>query len=160
MMSCSLELLVPDDRPCGDRPARDIQVSWKESSRPQKKRILLVEDYPPTRDVYRTVLEHGGFEVSTAEDGAEGVRRAREELPDLILMDIGLPVLSGWDAAVQLKDGADTRHIPIIGVSAMTDADAHQHAWNLGFEAYFTKPFLPRQMLSAVREALGLDERP
>src|SRR5690606_31002864 len=54
MMSCSLELLVPDDRPCGDRPARDIQVSWKESSRPQKKRILLVEDYPPTRDVYRT----------------------------------------------------------------------------------------------------------
>jgi len=124
-----------------------------------RRLILVVEDYSDSRDVYRTILEHAGFHVLAAGDGADAVRRARDELPDLILMDVNLPVLSGWDAAMQLRGSADTRHIPIIGISAMTSADAHERARALGFEAYCTKPFLPRQMLAVVREALKLDER-
>ena len=122
------------------------------------RRILLVEDYANTRDVYRAILVYGGFEVSTAEDGEEAVRIAREELPDLILMDINLPALSGWDAAKMLKEGAATKDIIIIGISANTSPESHRKAEELGFHAYYTKPFSPRMVLAAVQSAFGVGD--
>src|SRR5690606_3920071 len=101
----------------GDRPKSRTGPAREDRARSRgglgtdgsRKRILLAEDYANTRDVYRAILVYGGFDATTAEDGEEAVRLAREELPDLILMDINLPALSGWDAARMLKHGAATK---------------------------------------------------
>lgn len=119
------------------------------------KRVLVVEDDFHTRDIYREMLEFGGYEVSLAFDGAEGVRLARAERPAVILLDISLPILSGWDAAEILKADRSTKRIPIIGISAH-DAEAnHERAAALGFYAYFAKPFPPTMVLAAVRRLFG-----
>src|SRR3990172_2294955 len=83
-----------------------------------KKTILLVEDNEDNLVVYRTILEHVGFRVIEARDGEEGVSRAREQLPDLILMDISIPKLDGWEATQRLKSAEATRRIPIIALTA------------------------------------------
>lgn len=147
----------------GDRPKSRTGPAREDRARSRgglgtdgsRKRILLAEDYANTRDVYRAILVYGGFDVTTAEDGEEAVRLAREELPDLILMDINLPALSGWDAARMLKHGAATKDIIIIGISANTSAESHRKAEELGFQAYYTKPFSPRMVLAAVHSAFG-----
>src|SRR3954447_22424152 len=75
--------------------------------------ILLVEDHEDNRIVYRTILEHVGYTVLLAADGAEGVRLARERLPDLVLMDVSIPVMDGWEATATLKADPATAAIPI-----------------------------------------------
>lgn len=123
-----------------------------------KKRILLVEDDPDIMYVFHETLLYGGFEVHTAIDGAEAVRRARELEPDLILMDINMPVMNGWDATAALKASSRTEGIPILGISANTTVDDHRRASSLGMEAYFNKPFSPTMVLAAVQRVLGMKE--
>src|SRR5687767_8433746 len=80
--------------------------------------VLLVEDNPDNRGIYRAILEHGGIEVLEAEDGATGVRIAQERHPDLILMDVSVPVMDGWEATKLLKSDPATRDIQIIALTA------------------------------------------
>ena len=108
-------------------------------------KILLVEDNEMNRDMLSRRLARRGFEVVIAVDGAQGVEMARSAMPDLILMDMNLPVLDGWEATRQLKDGVETKGIPIIALTAYAMAGDQQRAMAAGCDDYDTKPVeLPR----------------
>jgi len=108
-------------------------------------KILLVEDNEMNRDMLSRRLERRGFQVVIAIDGQQGVDLARSEAPDLILMDMSLPVLDGWEATRQLKGVAETRAIPIIALTAHAMAGDREKALEAGCDDYDTKPIeLPR----------------
>ena len=108
-------------------------------------KVLLVEDNELNRDMLSRRLERKGFEVVLAVDGIQGVALARSEAPDLILMDMSLPVLDGWEATRQLKKTAETRAIPIIALTAHAMAGDREKALEAGCDDYDTKPIeLPR----------------
>ena len=108
-------------------------------------RILLVEDNEMNRDMLSRRLERKGYLVSLALDGAAGVRQARADRPDLILMDMSLPVMDGWEATRQLKADETTRQIPVIALTAHAMATDEQKARDAGCDDFDTKPIeLPR----------------
>ncbi len=108
-------------------------------------KILLVEDNEMNRDMLSRRLTRKGFEVLTAVDGQEGVTLAGAETPDLILLDMSLPVLDGWSAARQLKADEGTRGIPIFALTAHAMAGDREKALEAGCDEYDTKPVeLPR----------------
>jgi two-component system cell cycle response regulator DivK len=108
-------------------------------------KILLVEDNEMNRDMLSRRLERRGYQIVIAVDGAEGVAMARSEKPDLILLDMSLPVLDGWEAARQLKGADGTKGIPIIALTAHAMAGDREKALEAGCNDYDTKPIeLPR----------------
>jgi len=108
-------------------------------------KILLVEDNEMNRDMLSRRLERKGYSVSIALNGAEGLEKARTEAPDLILMDMSLPVLDGWEATRQLKASETTRHIPVIALTAHAMSSDEQKAHEAGCDDFDTKPVeLPR----------------
>jgi CheY-like chemotaxis protein len=108
-------------------------------------KILLVEDNEMNRDMLSRRLERKGHSVSLALDGAEGLDKARTENPDLILMDMSLPVIDGWEATRRLKADAATRRIPVIALTAHAMASDEQKAREAGCDDFDTKPIeLPR----------------
>lgn len=114
-------------------------------------KILYVEDNDDNIYVLENRLERAGFDVIIARDGAEGVTRARTDKPDLILMDLSLPVLDGWEAARQIKAAPQTRHIPVIALSANAMAGDREKALAAGCDDFDTKPLdLPR-LLGKIR---------
>lgn len=116
--------------------------------------ILLVEDNVDSRAVYRVILEHGGYEVIEARSGTEGLRYARTHRPALILMDISIPELDGWEVTRILKADSDTRHIPIIALTAHALATDRARAEAIGFDGYLTKPCEPRRVLAEIKHRL------
>ena len=107
--------------------------------------LLIVDDNAMNRDMLSRRLERKGFEVVIAVDGQQGVEMARGDQPDIILMDMSLPVLDGWEATRQLKTEDTTRTIPIIGLSAHAMAGDREKAMKAGCDDYDTKPVeLPR----------------
>lgn len=117
--------------------------------------ILLVEDHEDNRNIYRTILEHYGFGVMLATDGMEGVRLAEEERPDLILLDIDIPLLDGLEVARKLKSGVSTARIPIVALTAYSQAEDRQRAEQAGFDGYLTKPVSPRSVVAEVKRFLA-----
>ena len=115
------------------------------------KTVLLVEDNEDNRTVYRTILEHFGYEVIEARNGEDGIRMARESHPDLILMDISIPVIDGWEATKILKGDSQTRRIPVIALTAHALATDRQKAADVGCDAYLAKPVEPQLVLEEVR---------
>ena len=108
-------------------------------------KILLVEDNEMNRDMLSRRLERRGYEVIIAEDGAAGVSMARAENPDLILMDMSLPVMDGWEATRQVKASPETKVIPVIALTAHAMAGDEEKALAAGCNDYETKPVdLPR----------------
>jgi two-component system cell cycle response regulator DivK len=103
-------------------------------------KILLVEDNELNRDMLGRRLIRRGFDVIMAVDGVEGVEKARSETPDLILLDMSLPVIDGWEAARRLKASAETRSIPIIALTAHAMTGDRQRAMEAGCDDYDTKP--------------------
>jgi two-component system, cell cycle response regulator DivK len=120
-----------------------------------QKTILLVEDNEDNLVVYRTILEHVGYRVVEARDGEEGVSRAREQLPDLILMDISIPKMDGWEATQTLKRDATTRDIPIIALTAHALEEDRQRAIQAGCDGYLAKPVEPRRVVQEVERFVG-----
>lgn len=122
----------------------------------RKKTVLIVEDQPDNRMIYTTILEYAGSQVLEAVNGEEGVRRAREHRPDIILMDLSMPVLDGWGAIRQLKDDPETAAIPVCVLSAhvLFEGDA-ERAQEAGFACYLTKPLEPKQLLEEVERRIG-----
>ena len=117
--------------------------------------ILLVEDNEMNRDMLTRRLKRKGFEVSVAVDGEEGVATARAANPDLILMDMNLPKIDGWEATRLLKADAETRAIPIIGLTAHAMTGDREKAMDAGCDDYDTKPVdLPR-LLGKIRAFTG-----
>ena len=120
--------------------------------------ILLVEDNSDNRTIYQTVLNHYGYEVLEARDGEEGVRLAREAIPDLILMDISIPIIDGWEATQVLKHDPATRDIPIIALTAHALASDREKAMEVGCDGYLAKPCEPRAVVAEVQRFLGRDK--
>ncbi|MDB4914174.1 MAG: response regulator receiver [Gemmatimonadetes bacterium] len=119
------------------------------------QRILLVEDNEDNRIIYSTVLRHVGYDVVEAQDGVSAVALARSEHPDLILMDISIPELDGWEATKILRHDPSTKDIPIIALTAHALADDREKAAQFGFSSYLAKPVEPRLVLAEVRRWIG-----
>jgi CheY-like chemotaxis protein len=119
------------------------------------KTVLLVEDNEDNLVVYRTILEHVGFRVIEARDGEEGVSRAKEHLPDLILMDISIPKMDGWEATQRLKADGTTKKIPIIALTAHALEEDRQKAMLAGCDGYLAKPVEPRRVVQEVERFVG-----
>jgi len=120
-----------------------------------QKTVLLVEDNEDNLVVYRTILEHVGFRVIEARDGEEGVNRAKEQLPNLILMDISIPKIDGWEATQRLKSDENTRDIPIIALTAHALEEDRQKALQAGCDGYLAKPVEPRRVVQEVERFVG-----
>ena len=118
-------------------------------------RILVVEDNEMNLDMLSRRLRRRKFDVIAAVDGQEGLEKARSEAPDLILMDMSLPVVDGWEATRQLKADPDTRHIPVIALTAHAMTEDRQKALDAGCDDYDTKPVELRRLLRKIAEQLG-----
>lgn len=118
-------------------------------------RILLVEDNELNRDMLSRRLQRKGYEVLVAVDGEQGVTISQRESPDLILMDMSLPVLDGWQATRRLKADPQTQSIPIIALTAHAMAGDRERAIEVGCDDYDTKPVEFQRLLTKITEMLG-----
>jgi len=123
-------------------------------------RLLLVEDNEENRDALSRHLRRKGFEVLVAVDGQQGVEAVRTGAPDLILMDMSLPVLDGWEATRQLKAAPETRHIPVIALTAHAMAGDREKALAAGCDEYDTKPVEFVRLLGKIQALLGVPPAP
>ena len=119
------------------------------------KRILIVEDQEDNRAILRDLLTASGYAFTEATNGADGVTRAAIEKPDLILMDIQLPVMDGYDATRCIKADPETKAIPVIAVTSYALSGDELKARAAGCDAYVTKPYSPRELLRVIRGLLG-----
>ena len=118
------------------------------------KRILIIEDQEDNRAIMRDLLSGAGFELIEAMDGEEGVKLAQSERPDLILMDIQLPIIDGYEATRQIRAIGELKSIPIIAVTSYALSGDEAKTRAAGCNGYVAKPFSPRQLLAKVREFL------
>jgi two-component system, cell cycle response regulator DivK len=116
--------------------------------------VLIVEDYPLAREMYRMTLEDSGFEVVEAADGVEALLRVRDTVPDIILMDLAMPLMDGWEATRYLKKDSRTAGIPIVVLSAQTSDGSAEEAKRAGCVAFVTKPCLPSDLIKEIRHHL------
>jgi len=117
-----------------------------------RKTILYVEDNEFNRKIVRQLLAQTSYRLREAPDGESGVRAAQDELPDLILMDVQLPKMSGLDATRQLRADPRTANVPIIVITSYALSGDEQKARDAGATAYIAKPYSPRDLLSKIRE--------
>src|SRR6266496_399254 len=120
-----------------------------------RKRVLVIEDQEDNRQILQDLLTSADFEVIEAVDGEAGVAAAAAQRPDLILMDIQLPLLDGYEATRRIKADPALRAIPIIVITSYALSGDDEKARAAGWDAYFSKPFSPRQLLAKVREYLS-----
>ena len=120
-----------------------------------KKRVLVVEDHEENRRILRLLLASASIDMIEAVTGEERMALAEREHPDLILMDIQLPGLDGYEATRRIKANHAVRHIPIIVVTSYALSGDDVKAFEAGCDAYVTKPFVPRELLAKVREFLA-----
>ena len=118
-------------------------------------KILIVEDNEMNRDMLSRRLERKGYEVVMAEDGQKGVDMSKSENPDLILMDLGLPIMDGWEATSLIKDDKNTKLIPIIVLTAHAMAGDREKALEAGADEYDTKPIEFKRLLGKINQFLS-----
>ena len=121
------------------------------------EKLLLVEDNEMNRDMLTRRLERKGYEITIAVDGAEGVQKARSENPDLILMDLSLPNIDGWEATRMLKASPETKHIPVIALTSHAMAGDRDRSLEAGCDEYDTKPVDFYRLLSKIELLLSRD---
>jgi DNA-binding response OmpR family regulator len=126
---------------------------------PQTKKVLVAEDEPDIRGLISFSLEFAGFQVVQAVNGEEAVSKALEEEPDIILLDVRMPRMTGYEACKELKGHESTRHIPIIFLSARGQETEIKHGLDLGAEEYILKPFAPDELYRRVEAVLERLER-
>ena len=118
------------------------------------KTILIVEDNELNMKLFRDLLEAHGYKTVESRDGVEALKMARQELPDLILMDMNLPILDGWEATRQIKADGQTGQIPVIGLTAHAMAGDREKCLAAGCDQYDTKPVDFNSLLGKIREFL------
>jgi CheY-like chemotaxis protein len=128
------------------------------TTKPDRPRVLLVDDYPDAREMYTEYLEFSGFEVVEAGNGIEALERAVDAAPDIILMDLSLPIMDGWEATRRLKADGRTSSIPIVALTGHALAGISEGAKKAGCDAFVTKPCLPEDLVKEIRKIL--DDRP
>jgi two-component system, cell cycle response regulator DivK len=122
--------------------------------------ILLVDDYPDAVDVLALYLKGEGFEVLTANDGAHALTEALRGRPHLIVMDLEMPVLSGYEVAARLRQQEETRDIPLIAATGHSHARQLEDALKAGFDAVIVKPCDPDELVAQIRRLLELRRAP
>jgi len=120
-----------------------------------RPRVLLVDDYPDAREMYSEYLQYSGFDVVEASNGMEALTRANESEPDIILMDLSLPVMDGWEATRRLKANNRTADIPVVALTGHALAGISDGARLAGCDAFITKPCLPEDLVKEIRRVLG-----
>jgi two-component system, cell cycle response regulator DivK len=123
----------------------------RKSDRP---RVLLVDDYPDAREMYSEYLQFSGFDVVEAANGMEALQRAVDASPDIILMDLSLPVMDGWEATRRLKADERTSSIPVVALTGHALAGISEGAKQAGCDAFVTKPCLPEDLVREIRRVL------
>jgi CheY-like chemotaxis protein len=119
-----------------------------------KPRVLLVDDYPDAREMYMEYLEFSGFDVVQAGNGTEALQRAIDSTPDIILMDLSLPVMDGWEATRRLKADKRTATIPVVALTGHALAGISEGARRAGCDAFVTKPCLPQDLVKEIHRIL------
>ena len=119
------------------------------------KKVLVVEDTEDNRQILRDLLSAAGYDIVEAHDGAQGVAKASEHKPDLILMDNQMPLMDGYEATRRIKADPALKSIPVIAVTSYALSGDEEKTRDAGCDGYIAKPFSPRQMLAKVREVLG-----
>ncbi len=123
-----------------------------------KPRVLLVDDYPDAREMYAEYLQFSGYDVIEAANGMEALQRALDSAPDIILMDLSLPVMDGWEATRRLKSDERTAPIPVIALTGHALAGISEGAKKAGCDAFVTKPCLPEDLVREIRNVLDSRE--
>jgi two-component system cell cycle response regulator DivK len=118
------------------------------------KRILVVEDQPDSRRIIRDMLALTDYEIIEAENGEEALAAIAKQRPDLILMDVQMPIMDGYTATRRIKEDATLRSIPIIAVTSYALSGEEKKARTAGCDDYVPKPFSPRQLLAKIRDYL------
>lgn len=118
-------------------------------------KILVVDDDPDIRTLLRLVLMSSGFRVVLAEDGDQALRRVAEDLPDLVLCDILMPNLDGYETLAALRSDPASRNLPVLIISARGEAHAVKRALDAGANGYFVKPFETRDLVAEIRRLLS-----
>jgi two-component system, cell cycle response regulator DivK len=128
----------------------------RDSQRPHEQLlVLVVDDYDDSREMYAEFFELSGFQVAQARDGAQSLQKALELVPDVILMDLALPGMDGWEAIKHLRANARTRHIPVVALTGHDARDAVAAAEPPGWDALVTKPCLPENLVEEVERVLA-----
>jgi CheY-like chemotaxis protein len=117
--------------------------------------VLIVDDFEDNRAMYVQFLAFEGFRVAEAANGAEALEQARTLLPDLIVMDLSLPVMDGWEATRRLKGDERTRRIPVLALTGHALGGHSERAKEAGCDAYLTKPCLPEDLVVEIRKMIG-----
>jgi CheY-like chemotaxis protein len=118
------------------------------------RKVLIVDDFDDNRAMYAEFLRYSGFEVDEATNGLEAIDKARELLPDVIVMDLSLPVLDGWEATRRLKADSRTAHIPVVALTGHALEGHSQGARAVGCDEFLAKPCLPEKLLETVTRLL------
>jgi CheY-like chemotaxis protein len=119
-----------------------------------RARVLLVDDYSDAREMYSEYLQFAGYEVVEASNGMEALQRALETNPDIILMDLSLPVMDGWEATRRLKADKRTATIPVVALTGHALAGISEGAKKAGCDAFITKPCLPDDLVKEIEKIL------
>ncbi|MCO5165688.1 MAG: response regulator [Planctomycetes bacterium] len=117
--------------------------------------MLVVDDFKDGRDLVVETLEHAGFRTAEAADGPEALSKCRDLRPDLVLMDLSLPGIDGWEVTRRLRADPGTRGLKVLALTAHAQVDALERARGAGVDGVITKPCLPNQVVARVQEALG-----
>jgi two-component system cell cycle response regulator DivK len=122
---------------------------------PERSRILLVEDYDDAREMYSEYLTFSGFEMVQAANGMEAIRQAVATNPHIVVMDLSLPEMDGWETTRRLKADARTAAIPILALTGHVLADFSRRAKTAGFDGFLTKPCLPEELVAEIQRILA-----
>lgn len=126
----------------------------------RKPVVLLVEDYEDAREMYRDYLEFAGIRVETARDGVEALAKAKAIDPDVVLMDLSLPVMDGWEATRRLKADPATAHVPVLALSAHAASAEGERAREAGCDGFISKPCIPADLVARLAAYLTPTEAP
>jgi two-component system cell cycle response regulator DivK len=121
----------------------------------QNPLVLVVEDYQDAREMYTAYLQFSGYRVAEAANGLEAIEKTRELMPDIILMDLALPKIDGWQATRELKADDRTKHIPIVALTGHALAGHSEQARQAGCDSFVTKPCLPDALVAEIQRMLS-----
>lgn len=125
----------------------------------QQPLVLVVEDYQDAREMYSEYLRFSGFDVIEAANGFEAIERATADMPDIILMDLALPRMDGWEATRRLKADTRTKDIPIVALTGHALPGHSDSAQKAGCDSFVTKPCLPDALVAEIQRMLGATKR-
>jgi CheY-like chemotaxis protein len=117
--------------------------------------VLVVDDFADAREMYGEYLKFCGFRVAEAQNGVEAIDIARKLKPDLILMDLSMPVVDGWEATRRLKADTTTRNIPVVALTGHAMAGHSESAKSAGCDVVITKPCLPQDLIKEIKKMIG-----